>query len=119
MTDIKEIYDDNGKFLRNDFYENDELIGQSWYNPETNNFTIHTGTGYWHNDYGFIKVQNYLRHCEDGPAESYCGIKCYCLMGDYVESEFDRWCKTNGCEYNDENFSIFALEYKIKYFKRG
>lgn len=119
MTEYKEIVDENGKFVRYDLYENNKLIGQSYYNQEKRKFTIHTGTGYWHNDYGFMKVQNYVKHCEDGPAESYCGIKGYCLFGDYVTSEFDRWCNENGCEYTDENFSIFALEYKIKYLKRG
>lgn len=120
MPEIVTIQNDDGKFIRYDFMEDGKVIGQSYFKVNDKfESTLANGTAYWYNDYGWIKVKDGLKHCDDGPAENFVGIKNYCLYGEYVTSEFAKWCKERNLPETDENFSIFSFEYSIKYYKKG
>lgn len=120
MSEIVTIKDDDGKFVRYDFMEDGKVIGQSYFfEGNLESCSIKNGTAYWHDDYGWIKVKDGLKHCDDGPAENYLGVKNYCLFGNYVTGDFAKWCKVRNLPETDENFSIFSFEYTIKYYKKG
>lgn len=119
MPEIVTIQDDDGKFVRYDFMEDGKLIGQSYFISSKFETTLANGTAYWHSDYGWIKVKDGLKHCDDGPAENFVGIKNYCLYGEYVTGDFAKWCKERNLPETDDNFSIFSFEYSIKYYKKG